>query len=255
MIDEPLARGTSIIHALDPRYKLLACLALSLSAVLAETDLAPGLILAMGAGLTLLSRPPWRVVWGRFCVVNAFVLFLWLALPVTAPGTPIGEIWGVGISRQGVRLAWLITLKANAVLCCILPLVATIPAPALGRALASLRVPAKFSFLFVFTYRYLHVIAAEYGRLLTAARLRGFVPATDLRTYRTYAALVAMVLVKSYDRSQRVYQAMLLRGFTGTFPCLDRFRAGRADTVFLSLAVIAAVLAACLDWWGRRGHV
>ena len=69
---------------------------------------------------------------------------------------------------------------------------ATIPAPALGRALASLRVPDKFSFLFLFTYRYLHVIAEEYGRLSTAARLRGFAPATNRHTYRTYAALVAM---------------------------------------------------------------
>ncbi len=136
---------------------------------------------------------------------------------------------------------------------CVLSLAATIPAPALGRALTALRVPAKFSFLFVFTYRYLHVIAEEYGRLVTAARLRGFVPATNRHTYRTYAALVAMVLVKSHDRAQRVYQAMLLRGFAGTFPSLDRFRAGHRDAAFLILAASLAVLAAVLDHLGREG--
>lgn len=255
MIDEPLARGCSTVHALDPRYRLIACLALSLSAALATTNLAPLIILGIGTALTILSRPPWGVVWGRLCAVNAFVIFLWLVLPATAPGAPVWRLWGMGISREGLDLALLITLKSNAIFLCVLSLVATIPAPALGRALTSLYVPAKFSFLFLFTYRYLHVIAEEYGRLLTAARLRGFSPATDHRTYRTYAALVAMVLVKSYDRSQRVYQAMLLRDFTGVFPSLDRFRAGRMDMVFLLLTVAAAVLAASLDYFARRGHV
>jgi cobalt/nickel transport system permease protein len=255
MIDEPLARGASAVHALDPRYKLIACLALSLPAALAATSLAPLVIGTLGLVLTLLSRPPWGVVWRRLWAVNAFVLFLWLFLPLTAPGVPVWHVWGLGLSREGLNLALLITLKTNAIFLCVLSLVATIPAPALGRAFTSLRVPAKFSFLFLFTYRYLHVIAEEYGRLLTAARLRGFSPATDRRTYRTYAALVAMVLVKSYDRSQRVYQAMLLRGFTGVFPSLDRFRAGRRDVFFLTLTVVAAALAASLDWLARRGYV
>ena len=116
-----------------------------------------------------------------------------------------------------------------------------------------LGVPDKFCFLFLFTYRYLYVIAEEYERLATAARLRGFVAATDMRTYRTYAALVAMVLVKSYDRSQRVYQAMLLRGFAGRFPGLGHDRAGRRDAVFLMLVLGLAVAAIWLEY-ARRAH-
>jgi len=256
MIDEPLARGGSLLHALDPRHKLVACLALSLAAALAATPAAPLLVLIVGLLLTVAARPDLAVVGRRFGAVNAFIVFLWLVLPFTSPGTPVWHVLGLGVTREGVGLAFLITLKSNAIFFCIVPLVATIPAPALGRAMTALRVPAKFSFLFLFTYRYLHVISEEYARLATAARLRGFVPATDGRTYRTYAALVAMVLVRSYDRSQRVYQAMLLRGFTGVFPSLDRFAAGRADAVFLALVLVVAVLAGCLDYFmAGRGHV
>lgn len=258
MIDEPLTRGDSRIHGLDPRHRLVACLGLSLVAVLAATPVAPLVILAAGLVLTAAARPPVAVVWQRFCAVNFFVVFLWVLLPFTTPGAPAWTLpgpVGLGLTREGVHLATLITLKTNAVFFCLVPLLATIPAPALGRAMTALGVPAKFSFLFLFTYRYLHVIAEEYARLATAARLRGFVPATDARTYRTYAALVAMVLVRSYDRSQRVYQAMLLRGFTGVFPSLDRFRAGRADAVFLVLALLVAAGAGFLDFFlAGRGH-
>jgi len=254
MIDEPLARGDTLVHVLDPRAKLVVCLALSLVAALAATPAAPLVILTVGAVLTLLSRPPWRILLARVGTVNAFVLFLWLVLPITAPGTPWLRFGGLTVTWEGLALAGLITLKTNAIFLCILSLVSTTSAPALARSMRVLRIPDKFSFLFLFTYRYLHVIAEEYGRLVTAARLRGFVPGTNRRTYRCYAALVAMVLVKSFDRSQRVYQAMLLRGFTGTFPSLARFSPGPGDVAFV-LAMVAVLGGALgLDCWWGRGH-
>lgn len=257
MIDESLARGRSLLHVLDPRVKLVVCLALSVAAALARTMAAPLVVLAVGAGLTLLSRPAGRVLLARLGTVNAFVLFLWLVLPLTAPGEPVFR-WGVAglvVTREGLALAGLITLKTNAIFLCLLSLVATTPAPALAKAMAVLRVPDKFSFLFLFTYRYLHVIAEEYGRLATAAKLRGFVPGTNRHTYRSMAALVAMVLVKSFDRSLRVYQAMLLRGFAGTFPSLVRFTPGRRDAVFAAVMGLALGGAVVLEFWWGRGHV
>ena len=255
MIDDQLANGASAIHGLDARCRLAACLLLSVVAALAQSQQAALVILAAGLLLTVLSGASFGFVLRRVAAINAFILFLWLFVPLSTPGEPLWQGFGLTVSREGVSLAWLVTLKANAVFFCVLSLLATIPAPALGRAMTALGVPAKFSFLFVFTYRYLHVIAEEYDRLVTAARLRGFVPATDGRTYRTYAALVAMVLVRSYDRSQRVYQAMLLRGFTGVFPCLNRFQAGRRDMLFLIAAVAVAGLAAFLEVRARSGNV
>jgi cobalt/nickel transport system permease protein len=255
MIDEQFARGTSVIHRLDARCRLAACLLLSVVAAVSHSQQAPLVILGAGLLCTALSGASPGLVLRRAAAVNVFIVFLWLLVPISTPGTPVWQGFGLTVSQEGVQLAWLVTLKANAVFFCVLSLLATIPAPALGRAMTALGVPGKFSFLFVFTYRYLHVIAEEYDRLVTAARLRGFVPATDGRTYRTYAALLAMVLVRSYDRSQRVYQAMLLRGFTGAFPSLDRFRTGPRDIVFLSVAVVLAGVAACLEWFARSGNV
>ena len=74
------------------------------------------------------------------------------------------------------------TLKSNAIACVFLSLVATLPAATLGHALERLGCPDKLVFLFLFTGRYIHLLAAEWEDLVTAARLRGFRPRTDLHT-------------------------------------------------------------------------
>ena len=56
-------------------------------------------------------------------------------------------------------------------------------------ALDRLGAPPRLVFLFLFTYRYLHVLTGEWQRLLTAAKLRGFIPRTNMHTYRTLGFL------------------------------------------------------------------
>ena len=74
------------------------------------------------------------------------------------------------------------------------------------------------SLLLLTTYRYLHVISQEYRRLRRSAAMRCFRPATNLHTYRTYSYLIGMTIVRSHERSQRIYNAMRMRGFTGQLP-------------------------------------
>jgi cobalt/nickel transport system permease protein len=79
-------------------------------------------------------------------------------------------------------------------------------------------------------------------------KIRGFKPRTNLHTYRSYAYLAAMLLVRSFDRAERVFQAMLCRGFNGTFYSLRTFSWERRDRIFLaaSLLVLAGLL--YLEW-------
>jgi cobalt/nickel transport system permease protein len=72
-------------------------------------------------------------------------------------------------------------------------------------------------------------------------KARAFRPAFSLHTYRSYANLVGMLLVRSVDRAERVHAAMLCRGYTGRFWFHDHFRFTRLD---LAGAALAALLAA-----------
>ena len=64
-------------------------------------------------------------------------------------------------------------------------------------------------------------------------KIRGFQPRTNLHTYRSYAYLAGMLLVRSYDRGENVFQAMLCRGFHGVFYSLKTFSWRRQDGFFL----------------------
>jgi cobalt/nickel transport system permease protein len=116
--------------------------------------------------------------------------------------------------------------------------VATMSVFTMGRAMRHLHVPNKIVQLFFFTYRYIHVIHMEYQRLMKTLKIRGFYPRTNLHTYRTYAYLVGMVIVRSHDRAERVRAAMLCRGFSGTFYDLSEFSFKASDLVALVLMLM-----------------
>ena len=238
MFDEPFAHGRSLVHAVDPRFRLVAAFACAVCLAVVRTPEAAWFGLGMAALLLALSRPPLRAVFRRLAVVNVFIVFLWLTVPLTSGGEAIAA-WGpLEVSRAGTLLTLLVTVKSNAIVMTFLALVATMDSPTIGYALERLRFPSKLVFLF--PYRYLHVISDEWHKLHMAARLRGFVPRTNMHTYRAFGNMLGMVFVQSFDRSVRVYEAMILRGFSGRFQSVTAFRATSRDAVF-AVAAFACV--------------
>ena len=174
---------------------------------------------------------------------NLFIAFLWLFVPFSHNGHVIFHIFRWDVTYEGLRLALLITLKCNAIMMIIIAFIATIPIPIMGYALGSLGVPNKLVFLLVMSYRYIHVIFDEYNRLTQALKIRCFNPTTSFHTYKTYAYLIAMVFIRSYERGIRVYQAMILRGFNGKFHILKRFHIRIGDVIlFVVMSSISTFL-------------
>ena len=157
---------------------------------------------------------------------------------------------GLGLSRPGLELAGQIALKGNAILLALLLLVGTMELATLGHALDHLGVPSKLAQLLIFTVRYLEVVHREYDRLRTSMKVRAFQPVLNMHTLRTYGTLVGMLLVRAWDRSERVLAAMQCRGFTGKFWLLDHFRYRWTDALFGAgwLVGLAALIA--LELWG-----
>jgi len=247
VFDEPFAHGQTPVHGLDPRVRLAMAALFSICVALLKEPLAAGTALLLAAAILAVSAPPVGPLCKRMAVVNIFIVFLWLTVPLTMPGEPLLALGPLAASREGVELVWLATLKSNAILLTFLALVTSMDSPTMGHALNRLGMPSKLVFLFLFTYRYLHVIADEWQRLLTAARLRGFTPRTGMHTYRTIGNLLAMVLVNSFDRSGRVYQAMVLRGFQGRFASVARFKARQRDALFAALWLAATAGLVLMD--------
>jgi len=250
VIEERLQDAHGPLHRLDPRARLLAATAWSVAGAVIQG--LPVALAALGASALLLaaSRPPLDEVARRLGVVNVFIAFLWLLMPFSTPGDPVFSVSGLAATRQGLELAALITLKSNAIVLAFMALVATIPVQDLGHALRKVGVPHKLALLLVFPHRATQAMADESPRMRQAMTGRGCVPRTSLHTWRAYACLAGMILVRGMDRAERVREAMLCRGFTGELRSINPLAARPADHLFLAAMLCASAL---LAWAGLTG--
>lgn len=211
-----------------------------------------GLVLAIV--LAAVGRLPLLPLLKRLAAANFFILFLWVTVPFSVPGESWITLGPLNISGEGIALAFSVTVRCNAILLCFLVLVADLDISLIGDALKQLRIPVKLVFLFLFTCRYIHVIRDEWQRLQTAASLRSFVPRTSLHTYRTFGNMLGLTVINSLDRAKRIHEAMLLRGFNGTFHMVSDPKTTRGDVVFT--AVFFAFLSSLLffDIYLRFSH-
>ncbi len=249
MLEEHFAQGNSFFHHSDPRAKILAVLFFSITVAVLSSPEALLLALLFSLGLLLLCRlDPIRLL-TRIILVNGFTLFLWITLPLTYGGDKI-LLWNLlPLSRGGIYAALLITLKTNAIIAAIIALLATSPIAQIGYALSTFPLPQKLVFILLYSYRYVFVIEQEFQRLYRAAKVRAFTPKTTLHTYKTYAYLFAMTLVKSSFRAQRIHQAMILRGFTGQLHFLGHSSFDRFDGLLLLLVFLYSLLLLSINLW------
>lgn len=241
---EEFALGGSFVHKLDPRVKIISAFVFSTVVALNHWILAAAVAILFPMALILAARINLGRVLSRLAVVNAFVLFLWFFLPFTFPGEVVYSLGPLEIHREGLLYALLITLKSNAIVLMVIALLGTSPVFNLVHALSHMGVPDKLVHIFFFCFRYVHVIHEEYHRLATAMKIRGFKPRSDIHTYRAYAYLVGMILVRSFDRSKRILAAMKCRGFSGRFYILHHYEMKRYDYLMAisSVAFSAALL-------------
>ena len=232
------------LGALSPARKLAAAAVFSLGVSLLTNPATALCACLLPAFLIAAGYLPVRTVLRRLLPVNAFFLFLWLFLPLEiASGS-------VHFTHSGLLHAAVITIKGNAIAATLLALAGTSSINASCRALLALHVPEKLVVLLLLTYGHLSFMADEAARLFSAAKLRGFRPANSLSSYKTFGYLIAMLLLRSWQRSQRVASAMRLRGFSGRFPLLDTAAPQQpmftrtANCLLLTICVVTALLLA-----------
>lgn len=239
----------SLIDRIDLRTRIIAAAVFAIT-VVALDDLA-ALVLGLGVsfGLLVMAQLPIRGTLRRMIAMDGFIVFALLLLPftvpVTVPGEPMFELFGLTASWAGLRQAIGIALKANAIILALMSLVGSTDPVTLGHALRRLWVSERLVHLLLFTVRYIEVLQQEFQRLQSAMRARGFRLRNSRHTYRSIGYLLGMMLVRAVDRSERILEAMKCRGFTGRFPLLDQFAFSAIDLVFalgFGVAVSALVV-------------
>lgn len=222
----------SPIHRLDARARVIAGVVLSVAIAGVHGPPALALGLAGAIALAVIARLPVRSMLRRLLPLNLFLTVLVLLLPLTTPGPALFHVHTLAFTWPGLLAGLAIAARANAIVLIVTALLTTMEAAELARALRSLRVPPALVTLFLLTGRYVFVLQTEYQRLRRAMWMRAFRPRTNLHTLRAFGNLVGMLVVKGFDRSERVYQAMKCRGYTGVFPAGEPAPLALRDAMF-----------------------
>jgi len=248
MTVEELISINSLIKRLDPRVKILEVFFFSI--VVAVSNSLPVLFsaLVVSCCIVLTARIPAREIFRRLVPVNMMIIFLWFFLPFTIEGKHLFNIGPLAVTHEGLIYAFRISIKSNAMMLMLISLIASTAIFTLGHAMLELKMPKKLVHLFFFTYRYIHVMNREYMRLINAIKIRGFRPGTNLHTYRTFAYIVGMLLIKSFDRMQRVRNAMLCRGFKGNFYTIRNFSFKKIDAISIAFMFAVLIILGVLEW-------
>jgi cobalt/nickel transport system permease protein len=242
--------GDSLIHRLDPRVKVIVTVLFVLSNLLIPDGAWVGFVLALAMVLIIThwAGLPWNFALKRSLIVLPFTLAA-VTIVFATPGAALASIhigpWTLTPTDAGlIRFASIILRSLLSVQMAIL-LTATTPFPDLIHALRHLRLPQPLVATLSFMYRYLFVLSEETTRLLRARRARS-AQQPGLRSggpllwrARVAGNMVGQLFLRSLERGDRVYQAMLARGYTGHLYTLNPHVMQRHDWLMAALALVA----------------
>ena len=239
----------SFIHRLDPRAKVIVTVAFILSNAL----LPDGAWIAFAISwlflilLNVLSNLGILFTFKRSFVALPFALVAVTVL-FSIPGKALTSFhflfWDLTITDMGLlRFVTILVRSWLSVQMAIL-LVATARFPDIVHALEHLRVPSILTTIIAFLYRYLFVLADEVFRLLRARESRSAAAAGTKSggsvMWRAGIAgnMAGQLFLRSYERSDRVYNAMLARGYNGHLQTMNPHEFRRIDTIATFIAIL-----------------
>ena len=226
---DPYRPRASVIHRLDPRVKVTLALAFILTTAVTPFGAWPIylLLFALVLATVILSELGVGYVLKRALVAFPFAL---AALPTlfSAAGIPLIDFHlgplPLTVTREGVARFASIVVKSWLSVQMAVVLVGSTPFPALLAALRALKVPRLLVSIVGLMWRYLFVLVDEALRLLRARESRSAYPPEPVGRRvggslvwraRVAGGMVGNLFLRAFDRADRIYAAMLSRGYDG----------------------------------------
>ncbi|HEX9998889.1 MAG TPA: cobalt ECF transporter T component CbiQ [Actinoplanes sp.] len=229
----------SPVHRLAPEVKILSVLLFTIVVVVTpRTEFAAfaGYAVLLSV-VTLVAQVPPGWLAKRATIELPFVL-LAVVLPFAGHGPRI-DWWGLSLSVDGLYGAWNIFAKGTLGVVASLLLAATTTMRDLILGLDRLRCPTAFTQIATFMLRYLDVLADDARRMRIARLARGYDP-RFLWQAKAFAVGIGSLFLRAYERGERVYLAMVSRGYTGRLPRLTDDRAPTAQWAAAAVLPVAS---------------
>ena len=216
---ETYVSGRSLLHNWTPRLKLvsLGLLMFAFAAIRHLSLVIP--MLGLSAVIYALSGLPLAFLLKRLRYPGLFIFMIVLILPLTSGDTVLWQWGALSLRQEGIQSMLLVVSRFVCILTLGFVLLGTTPFVTLLRSLRSLGLPALLTDMTLLTYRYLFETADMLSTMQRSMRLRGF-GHIQHRWFRIHkqdlqrlAGLLGTLLIRSYERSEKIYTAMRLRGY------------------------------------------
>lgn len=222
------ADKNKFIQGLDPRVKIISSLALMI--LIISTPLKSYynylLYVFIIIFLALLSGVPVSFLLKKSLYFIPFTFFLVLFSLISPASTFGGNSAKVILIANIVAKSWL-TFLITILLICVTGFESFL------KGLEKLKVPKLIILLFSFIYRYFFVFLDEFMRMVRSARCRS----VKFHAVRFLGSIIGTLFVRTYERAERIYQAMTARGFEGEIHTYNELILTNKDKGFLYLSL------------------
>lgn len=259
---DPYLAGQSVVHRLDGRSKLVLTLAFIVAVNVTPIRAWPALAVLVASSLLaiLAAGLPISHVLKRASAALPFVLVAAIALPFASGGNPVwsASLLGLSVSvtTEGLWRLANVLVKAWLALMMAITLAATTPFTEIIRALRGLGLPAVLSAVIALMYRYMFVLVDEAQRMIRAREARSAEPEAQPRRghvggslwwrAQVTGSMIGTLFLRTYERSERIYQAMLARGYQGEMRALRQSALTRCDVLVTVMGALFLAVAAAL---------
>lgn len=231
-LDELSQRDTPL-NRVDPTIKLIVTFGFIITTVSFGKYELGGLLpmFIFPAACMSLGELSYKEIIKRMLIALPFIIGIGIFNPLldTIPVAIMGEVRlsGGWISFFSLLLKGILTVSSAIIL------IATTGIEDIAHSLRKLKVPKIFVILILLTYRYISVLMEEAASIWTAYSLRA--PGEKGIRMEIWGSLLGQLLLRTYDRGQRVYEAMVLRGFHGDFEMIHKRNINTKDIAFLTV--------------------
>lgn len=205
----------SHLHNFDPRAKMVTFLIFVFSVAFINDLVFAAFALLFSLLLTFISKLPLSFVYRCLKYPSMFIFAIILIMAFTVEGRIIFKASYLNVTVEGIEIGLLIFLRATAALIISFLMLATTRFDDTIKALYMLKVPNILVQIITFSYRYIFVLIEEMLKLKRSMYCRGFHIKLNRYSLSVIGNMVGMLLIKSYDRGERVYRSMIARGYTG----------------------------------------
>jgi len=198
----------------DTSLKIPALFLLMMSMALIRDQHLMPLLPCIAAILFIASGLPLSLLLSRFRAPVVFLLFVSAFLMLFSEGDTLVRFGPVVLKLQGVILAVNTCVRVLSVITIGIIMIHTTPLSGLSAKLKRMLIPHILVDIGIMTGRYIMVIGEDYSKMKTARKLRGFVPGKSIvRRFGVIVPTAATLLIKGFQQSERVFNAMRMRGY------------------------------------------